>query len=190
MKLIDKYLPNFEFREHLTTLVASPPTKAYKAMRSFDFSRPWMIRTIFSTREFLYGVFSIHKKKTDSSVFGPLVKSALKLGWTVLEEVPNRELVVGAVTQPWAAEVIFQGLQGSDFIAFTKPGFAKIVWNIEVEEIRPNLTLLATETRVALTDPNSRRKFRLYWFFFSPGIRLIRWIALRTIKRDFRNKSI
>ncbi|MBT8315015.1 MAG: hypothetical protein KJP26_11200 [Maribacter sp.] len=187
MKLIDTYLPNFQFREHLSTLVSASPSRAYDAMRSFDFSRSWMIRTIFSTRELLFGVSSRQNRKNNTGVFGPLLESTLNLGWSILEEVPNRELVVGAVTQPWLAKVNFEGLPGPEFINFTKPGFAKIIWNIEVSEIKPNLTFLATETRVALTDHNSRRKFRIYWFLFSPGIRLIRWLAFRIIKRDIKN---
>ena len=44
--------------------------------------------------------------------------------------------------------------------------------------------VLSTETRVLTTDAASRRKFRRYWFVFSPGIRLIRHAALNLAKRD------
>jgi len=189
MKLIQKYLPNFEYKEHITTSVPVPPSEAYQTLRSFDFSRSWLIRAIFTTREFLYGIFRKPNKTTNSSVFGSLLESALRLGWSVLEEVPNKELVMGAVTQPWEAKVTFQGLSAPDFITFSKPGFAKIAWNIAVQEINPGLTELSSETRVALTDPTARRKFRYYWFMFSPGIRLIRWVAIRMIKHDIKVKQ-
>jgi len=32
------------------------------------------------------------------------------LGWGVLAEVPGREIVMGAVTQPWMANVVFRAL--------------------------------------------------------------------------------
>ena len=188
MELIRKYLPEFEYREHLATLVFATPSTAYHAMRSLDFSRSWLIRSIFATREFLYRLFGRYGHKTKSPVFGSLVESALKLGWSVLEEVPDHELVVGAVTQPWEAKVIFQGLSDREFIAFSEPGFAKIVWNIAVQEVKPGVTQLSTETLVALTDSFARRKFRYYWFLFSSGIRLVRYVALRMVKRDLKTK--
>lgn len=188
MELIQKYLPDFEFREHRSTMVVAAPQIAYNTMCSVDFSRSWLIRTIFTTRRLLYGIFVKRIEKNNTAAFGSLLESALKLGWSVLEEVPNHELVVGAVTQPWEAEVIFQGLTGLEFINFEKPGFAKIAWNIAVQEVKPGVTRLSTETRVALTDPIARRKFSYYWFLFNPGIRLIRWAAFRIVKRDLKIK--
>jgi hypothetical protein len=43
---------------------------------------------------------------------------------------------------------------------------------------------LSTETRVLTTDTASQRKFRLYWFVFSPGISLVRQAAFNLVKRD------
>lgn len=188
MELIRNYLPEFEYREQITTLVVAAPSTAYNAMRSLDFSRSWLIRSIFAIREFLYRLFGKHSNKTKPSVFGSLVESALKLGWSVLEEVPDHELVVGAVTRPWEAKVIFQGLSDLEFIAFSEPGFTKIVWNIAVQEVKPGVTQLSTETLVALTDSFARRKFRYYWFLFSPETRLVRFAALRVVKRDLKTK--
>jgi hypothetical protein len=37
---------------------------------------------------------------------------------------------------------------------------------------------------VRLTDPVSRRRFRLYWAAVSPGILLIRRILLRRVRRE------
>lgn len=188
MKLIQKYLPDFEYREYRATLVAVPPEKAYQTMRSLDLNDSWLIRAIFATRRFLYGIFSKPKQTTNSAGFGSLVEWALTLGWSVLEEVPNRELVVGALTKPWEADVVFQGLSGPDFVAYNEPGFAKIAWNIAVQEEKPGVTQLSSETRVALTDQVARHKFRYYWLLFNPGIRFIRWLALRMVERDLKHK--
>jgi hypothetical protein len=111
---------------------------------------------------------------------------ALDVGWVILEEIPGQELVAGAVTQPWAPIVQFRGLSGPEFIVFAEPGFTKIAWNIAVAPGGPGLTLVSTETRVAPTDSISRQRFRRYWFIFSPGIRLIRRIALHLLKRQLR----
>lgn len=67
---------------------------------------------------------------------------------------------------------------------FREPGYTTIAWNIAVRSAGPGRAVLSTETRVAATDPRARRKFRVYWFFLSPAIRLIRRIALRRVRRE------
>ncbi|HEX9304526.1 MAG TPA: hypothetical protein VGA31_08775 [Thermoanaerobaculia bacterium] len=46
------------------------------------------------------------------------------------------------------------------------------------------MTRVVTETRVAATDPVSRKRFRRYWRVVSPFVRLIRRISLRMIQRE------
>src|SRR5262249_21092076 len=43
-------------------------------------------------------------------VYPSFLELALSLGWRILDEEDGRELVAGAVTQPWAAKVEFRGL--------------------------------------------------------------------------------
>ena len=45
-----------------------------------------------------------------------------------------------------------------------------------------------TETRAIATDADAR-KFRTYWSFFSPGIILIRWAVLATVKREAERRA-
>jgi hypothetical protein len=92
--------------------------------------------------------------------------------------------VVGAVTQPWQANVEFRGLAPEEFAAFNEPGYAKIVWTLAVEPLGPDKSVFRTETRVLTTDPESRERFRRYWSVVSPGIILIRYEMLRLIRRE------
>jgi hypothetical protein len=108
----------------------------------------------------------------------------LALGWHVLHEEPGREIVVGAVTQPWEANVVFRGLAPDEFKAFHAPNCVKIVWTLRVDPVGPAETLFRTETRVVATDPTARARFRWYWARFSPGIVLIRQVLLRQLKAD------
>jgi hypothetical protein len=55
-----------------------------------------------------------------------LVAFTKSLGWSVLAEVPSREIVMGTVTQPWQANVIFRPLAPDQFIEFSEPGYVKI----------------------------------------------------------------
>jgi hypothetical protein len=78
-----------------------------------------------------------------------------------------------------------------EFAAFAEPGWAKIVWNVSITQRTKRRCVVRTETRVATTDPASRRIFRLYWAFASPFVTLIRRIGLRLVKAaaEGRNKS-
>ena len=107
-----------------------------------------------------------------------------ELGWRILAEEPGREIVFGTVTQPWQANVRFRGIPPEDFAAFAEPGFVKIVWNLAVEPRGATASVFRTETRVATTDADARRRFRRYWAVFSPGIRLIRRVMLRSVRDD------
>ena len=103
-------------------------------------------------------------------------------GWSVLAEVPGREVVMGAVTQPWEANVIFRGLPPSEFAAFNEPGYVKIAWTLRADPVSPNESIFLTETRTVTTDPSARARFRRYWSFLSPGVIVIRWMTLRAVK--------
>jgi hypothetical protein len=101
----------------------------------------------------------------------------------VLAEVPGREVVMGGVTRPWEANVVFQALPPAEFANFHEPGYVKIAWTLRADRISASQSIVRTETRVTTTDLLARTKFRRYWAFLSPGILLIRRIALSMVKR-------
>ena len=45
----------------------------------------------------------------------------------VLGEIPSRQIVMGAVTQPWVANPVFRPLPPDEFITFNDPNYVKIV---------------------------------------------------------------
>jgi hypothetical protein len=101
----------------------------------------------------------------------------------MLAHQPGRELVMGAVTRPWEANVVFRALPADEFAAFSEPDMVKIVWTLEVEPLGPDLTRFRTETRVLATDAGARRKFDRYWRLAGPGIVLIRILTLPILRR-------
>lgn len=111
------------------------------------------------------------------------------LGWRALDEEPGRHLVMGAVTQPWKADVQFRGLEPEEFAAFNERGYAKIMWMIAVEPNAGGGSVFRTETRVMTTDPDSRRRFRRYWTMVSPGVVLIRREMLRLVRQKAERRS-
>jgi hypothetical protein len=111
------------------------------------------------------------------------------LGWGVLADVPDRELVVGAVTQPWKADVTFQALASDEFAAFSAPGFVKIAWTLRADPVDGETSTFRTETRAVATDASARARFRRYWAFVSPGTALIRRLSLRPLQRDAERRA-
>lgn len=181
--LIDKYLPTAEFQDYHQARVAADPGRAYSALRDLDLTKSTVVRALFAIRT-IPARLRPQSAATLSKRPSSFVQAALDAGMVILEEIPGQECVAGAITQPWKPIARFRGLPGPEFIAFAEPGFTKIAWNIAVAPAGPGHSVVSTETRVAPTDETARRRFRLYWFVFSPGIRLIRRIALRLLKRQ------
>ena len=107
----------------------------------------------------------------------------------VLAEVPEREVVVGAVTRPWEPNITFRAVPPDEFAAFREPDYVKIVWTLRADPIGAAESIYRTETRVTTTDAISRAKFRRYWAFFSPGIWMIRWLSLGSLKQEAERRA-
>ncbi len=132
---------------------------------------PWTSTARRSSKGFSARV-SWRSVETDSaSPPRPLLEETQALGWRVLAEEPGREIVLGAVTQPWVANVKFQGLAADEFAAFDRPGYVKIAFTLAADPIDAGTSLVRTETRVVTTDRYARERFRRYWTFVSPGVR-------------------
>jgi len=113
-----------------------------------------------------------------------LVDEMLSIGWGVLEEIPGRQIVLGAVTQPCQANGVFRALPPASYAAFDSAGYVKLVVTLAVDSLGPRESVFRTETRALATDAASRAKFRRYWSVFSPGILLIRSEALKLVRRE------
>jgi hypothetical protein len=177
--LVDRFIPKYEVREVHQTRVAAPADVTFGVAQDLDLRRSTIVRAIFTGRELLMG--GEHSKREHALRF---LDEVLDQGWRILAEEPGRELVIGAVTQPWKAEVEFRGLAPEEFAAFKEPGYAKIVWTLAVKPLGEKESVFTTETRVATTDLESRSRFRRYWSVFSPGITLIRYETLRLVRRE------
>jgi hypothetical protein len=171
-------MPAYEVREVHETKVAAPAEVAFAVAQELDMRESPLVRAIFAGREVLMGAAPTERKPQS------LLSEVRALGWRVLLEEPGRHLVMGAVTQPWKADVQFHGVEPEKFAAFNEPGYAKIAWTMVVEPVSPTASVFRTETRVTTTDAESRRRFRRYWSLVSPGVLLIRREMLRLIRRD------
>jgi hypothetical protein len=177
-------MPSYEVVERHDRRVAAPAEIAFTAACEMDLQKSAAIRAIFRTRELLLG-----GKSDDSTTVLGLAAQAREWGWGVLVELPGREIIFGAVTQPWVANPVFRALPSAEFTDFDQPGYVKIAWTLSVQPIAANRSVIRTETRVMTTDAVARAKFRKYWAFLSPGIILIRRISLTLAKKEAERQA-
>jgi hypothetical protein len=176
--LLDRFMPVYEVREVHQTRVAAPAEVTYSAVEALDFQKSPLVKAIFTGREIIMGSTPVARPAQS------FLQEVRALGWRVLAEQPGRYLLMGAVTRSWEANVTFRGLSPEEFPLFEAPGYAKIVWIVAVEPVGLSASVIRTETRVSTTDAESRRRFRRYWSFLSPGILLIRREMLRMIRQE------
>jgi hypothetical protein len=181
--LLDHFMPEYEVAERHHVSVAAPAAVTLAAAADTDLQESSIVRAIFRARELVLGA--------EPGVSTPtgLLAQTTSLGWRVLAVTPGREVVVGAVTQPWLANVVFRGLAPEEFRAFREPGYVKIAWTLRADPVGESDSVFRTETRVMTTDPTARAKFRWYWARFSPGIVLIRRLMLGLLKTEAERRA-
>ena len=179
--LLDQFIPVYDVVERHHALIDAPAGEVLAAACDQQLSRLPGIRTIFRARELL-----LRSRPDDGNRPRGLLAETTSLGWVILAEVPGREVVVGAVTKPWEANVTFRSIPAASFAAFDEPGYVKIVWTLRADPVGGRRAMFRTETRAVATDATARAKFRRYWALLSPGIIGIRWLAAAHLKQDVR----
>jgi hypothetical protein len=178
-ELLDRFMPRYDVAERHHARVAAAADTVWRIARELDLQRSTLVRAIFKAREVLLGA----RPDTVSPPAG-LIAQVTSLGWGILAEEPGREIVIGSVTRPWLADVVFRTVPAAEFAAFDEPGYVKIAWTLRVEPADSSAAIFRTETRAMATDAESRARFRWYWARFSPGIVLIREMMVRQLKAE------
>lgn len=182
--LLDRFMPSYDVVERHHVRVAARPALTLAAARDVDLQGSPLVGAIIRAREVILGAAPDRRPRLHG-----LLAEVQSLGWGVLAEVPDREVVVGAVTRPWEANVIFRSVPADAFAAFGEPGYVKIAWTLRADPIGANDSVFRTETRAVATDATARARFRRYWALLSPGIIMIRWAILRPVKREAERRA-
>ena len=182
--LLDRFMPVYDVVERHRIFVAAPAATVLAAAKDQDLMQSPLTRAIFRTREVVLRASPDDKPRPRG-----LLGTMRSLGWGVLAEQPEREIVVGAVTQPWEAHVTFRSLPPDQFAAYNEPGEVKSVWTLRADPVGEHQSVFVTETRAVATDPGARARFRRYWAFVSPGIAAIRWLSLKPLKQEAERRA-
>jgi hypothetical protein len=182
--VLDRLLPSFQASERHATTIAATPDQVWAALSQVTMGELRLFRLLMGVRVLPGRLVRSPRARFDPEE--PLLGWAVRFGFTILGEDTPRELVFGAIGQPWrlgggrSAAVA----DGDDFAAFDQPGYAKMAANFRLAPIAGGSTVpLSTETRVACTDPASARRFARYWWLIRPASGAIRRSWLAAIKR-------
>ncbi len=178
--ILQEFLPAFHYSERHETMVHALPHVVYNCARSANFSGSFVIRTLLRLRE-LPG--RLAGPDADRKGLGFTFDDFVAAGFVRLAEDPPSEFVLGAVGRFWKARPEFLDLSPEEFKPFDRPGCVKVAFNIRIEETKPGLCRVSTESRILCLDDGSRRRFRYYWALIRPFSGLIRRVMLRTIRR-------
>ena len=166
--LLDTFMPHYDVCERHAIDLETPPEATLAGAKRLDLNGSPLVRAIFKGRELI-----LRSRPDATARPRGLLELTRSLGWGVLADTPG-ELVMGGVTQPWEPNPVFRAIPPEEFAAFAEPGQVKIVWTLRADPAEDGSSTFRTETRAVATDAESRRKFRWYWSFLSPGIILIR----------------
>lgn len=183
--LLNRFMPRYDIVERHHIRAAAPAALTLLAASEVDFQRSRLIRAVFKARELALGADPGAPTRPRG-----LLALTRQLGWGVLTETPGREIVMGAVTQPWRANVVFRALPPETFASFDEPGYVKIAWTLRADPINATESVFRTETRAVATDDTARARFRRYWACVWPGVSLIRRISLRLVKEDAEGRAL
>ena len=111
------------------------------------------------------------------------MKDLLDVGFLIVDELPNTELVLGLVGKFWTLTGEIERVDATKYRQFGSSGYAKVAWNFAIDETSPGAVRLSTETRIKCTDDHSRRRFKLYWLLVGRFSGLIRKEMLSCVKR-------
>ena len=188
--LIDQQLARYDYRDAYQVVVMAQPEAAWDVVMQLDFLKLPLIRALFAIRELPVRTWRRLRGGQPVATAPEATPAGLTaLGaFTVVAERPGREIVLGAIGQPWRPDYAPTPITAAAFAGFDHPGFAKIAWSWMVKPLGSGQTLLVVEWRTQLTDAEARAHFRRYWTIASRGVRLLARIALARIKSDCEEK--
>ena len=182
-ELLDRFIPEYDIVERHSISIAAPADTVLTAAKEQDLLGLPLVHAIFRARALVLGA------SPGQQVPRGLLAATQSLGWGVLAERPDRQIVVGAVTRPWQPDVTFRALPPEDFAAYRVPGEVKIAWTLRADPVGSNRCIFRSETRAVATDPIARDRFRRYWSFVAPGVAAIRWLSLQPLKKEAERRA-
>lgn len=180
--LIESAMPRFDTVIVQHVVVAADPSTTSQAARTLDLLT---VRTpLLAASMWIRGLPERWSGKAAPRLPRLVIADGGLPGWLVLGERPDREIAFGAVGKFWQPVIEWRAVAQADFSGFAEPGWGKIAANFTVLPYGERSTLLSYECRTVTTDPESRRRFRRYWWLIRPFVGHIMRATARQIKSN------
>lgn len=170
MILLDQVMPSCDRSEVHRRETTASPSALWDAIHELRANELTATRALMAIR-------TLGRRVDDGD--RTVLEGFKRMGFCEIAQEPGRELVVAGIGQFWKPSGGLRKVTGKEqFLAFEEPGYAKAAFNFRIEAGE-----LSTETRIAGTDTQARRRFGLYWLLVRPGSGLIRREWLRALDR-------
>jgi hypothetical protein len=174
-RLIDTFLPHYDFSATYETFIQAPPAMVYRHLQVLDFSELRVFRLLMALRT--------GKRIQRDRAPMDLRQRIQGTGFIILAEAPEDEVVIGVAGRFWRPDGgRCLDLTAEDFKRFSRSGYAKAGWNFKLSAQTAESTILSTETRIQCFGRGALSKFRLYWSVVAPFSGLIRKAMLQKLK--------
>jgi hypothetical protein len=173
VNLLDHYLPEYDVSDSVACVVAADVETVWQALIEADLIEVGRKHPLVGALGFarvlpeLAGRL-LHGERMPDQPERLRLKETTELpatrgGWVLLGERENDELALGLVGKFWRPVIEYANVEAEEFRSFSKPGWAKTVYDLRVSPIEDGRTLLTGTMRTDTTDDAARRWFRRYW---------------------------
>jgi hypothetical protein len=183
---IDRFMPAYQFNEFHATRIRASPAEVFRSLKTVTAREIWFFRALTWIRSQRFS-----RSQRESIMAAPPDKPLLEVAqhdFLVLEENPDRELVMGTIVM-CPEPLRISNPRPQDFMKFDRGRSAKAAIDFRITDEGAGWSGLTTETRVFATDAAARRRFAVYWRIIYPGSALIRRMWLSAIKRRAERTS-
>lgn len=178
---IDQWLPVFDFSAAHHTVVRRSVEVTNAALLRTDFGKPLLVKALMGLRAL--PAFFTRRPPARGPEAPTATRQLLGLGFTLLEDASPNELVLGLQGQFWRINPGLRRVPAEEFRGPVPAGQARAVWNFSLVPVDGG-TELRTETRIACADPETRRRFGVYWTLIGPFSGLLRKAILAHVRRE------
>jgi len=173
MRLLDRYLPTYQFSETHACLVAAEPAAILDSVVAYRPDSDRFFRLMIGLRELPMRLLG--EPEAPRAPFG-------FHDFTLLDR-SEREIVYGLVGRFWRPDFGLEPIAGAAaFLAFDATHVAKLALAFTAQHDSDGRSRLVTETRVSCASRAARLKFTPYWLLIRPVSGLVRRRTLASIK--------
>jgi hypothetical protein len=170
-RLIDSVLPEYEFREVASVTIRATPQRIFDALREVSLVDMPLANALIQIR-YLPGRFTGQINDDAAPKSAPILEQIALSGNIILAELPDQELVIGAIGMfhNMLDQQPLLGLTPDAFAAFSDGRYQKLVMSLQIAGgDKMNGYRLVMENRTHALSDDSRRKFGVYWWL------MIKW---------------